>query len=191
MRTRGAPSAQTGQRETVLNRGWGFMHPAVKQLSTQTVSSLFRILMILLANNFSTDGHSLGQLMKFCGHRNPKTIVGYYLDDMSNVDGAAAYLGLEPRRDLTQDFRSASMRRNPDLRHSFPAKNLDQLKQRRDFTVLCEQINTLSAKIIDATLEEVRKELNLQRRYVYDQRQKLIDEDLANYRKTQQRVCTT
>src|SRR5438045_1264659 len=57
--------------------------------------------------------------MKFAAHRNSKTLVGHYLDDTSNVDGAATFLGLEPRRDLTEDFRSASMRRNPSLRRSF------------------------------------------------------------------------
>jgi hypothetical protein len=83
--------------------------------------------------------------MKFAAHRNSKTLVGHYLDDMSNVDGAAVFLGLEPQRDLTEDFRSASMRRNPDLQHSLPAKHLDELKQRRDFTDLGEQIDKLSA----------------------------------------------
>jgi len=37
-------------------------------------------------------GHSLGQVMKFAGHRNSKTLVGYYLDDMSNADSVAAHL---------------------------------------------------------------------------------------------------
>jgi hypothetical protein len=32
--------------------------------------------------------------------------------------------------------------------------------------------------------EEMRKELKAQRRHVYDQRQKLINEELANYRRT-------
>ncbi len=51
----------------------------------------------------ATDGgYSLGQVMKFAAHRNSKTLVGHYLDDMSNVDGAAVFLGLEPRRDLTE-----------------------------------------------------------------------------------------
>jgi hypothetical protein len=66
--------------------------------------------------------------MKFAAHRNSKTLVGHYLDDISNVDGAAAFLGLKPRRDLTEDFRSAFIKRNPDLRHSLPAKNQDKLK---------------------------------------------------------------
>jgi len=55
--------------------------------------------------------------MKFTGHRNSKTLVGHYLDD-SNVNGAAAYLGLEPRHDITEDFRSASMGQNLGLLQS-------------------------------------------------------------------------
>ena len=129
--------------------------------------------------------------MKFAAHRNSKTLVGHYLDDMSNVDGAAVFLGLEQRRDLTEDFRSASMRRNPDLRHSLPAKCLDELRQRRDFTDLGERINKLSPQITAAITEKERQGLKAQRRYVYDQRQKLIDEELANYRRAQQRVHTT
>lgn len=82
--------------------------------------------------------------MKFCGHRNPKTISGHYLDDMSNVDSAAVYLGLEQRQDITQDFRSASIKRNLDIHHSLLTKELDELKQRRDFVDLSEQMENLS-----------------------------------------------
>ena len=129
--------------------------------------------------------------MKFCGHRNPKSIVGHYLDDMSNVDGAAVYLGLEQRQDITQDFRSASMKRNPDLQHSLPSKELDELKQRRDFVDLCEQIENLSFQANAAVTEEARKELQRQRRHVYNQRQNLISAELANYRRTERRLRTT
>jgi hypothetical protein len=66
--------------------------------------------------------------MKFAIHRNLKTLVGHYLDDMSNVDGVVVFLGLEPRRDLTKDFRSASIKRNLDLRHLILAKYLDKLR---------------------------------------------------------------
>jgi hypothetical protein len=99
-------------------------------------------------------GYSLGQVMKFAAHRNLKTLVGHYLDDMSNVDGVAVFLSLEPRRDLTKDFRSASMKRNPDLRHSILAKYLDKLRQRRDFTDLGEQIDKLSTQITAAITEK-------------------------------------
>jgi hypothetical protein len=106
--------------------------------------------------------------MKFCGHRNLKTIVGYYLDDISNIDSAASYLGLEQRRDLIQDFRSASMKRNPDLRHSLPARERSKLKQRRDFIKICKQIDLLSTRIIDATIEKTQEELTIQRRNLYN-----------------------
>ena len=53
--------------------------------------------------------------MKFAAHRNLKTLVGHYLDNISNIDGVVAFLGLEPRQDLTEDFRSTSIKRNPDL----------------------------------------------------------------------------
>ena len=76
--------------------------------------------------------------MKFAAHRNPRTLVGHYLDNTSNVDGAAVFLGLEPRRDLTEDFRSASMKRNPDLPQSIPSKSLDELKHRPKFIAIYE-----------------------------------------------------
>jgi len=41
----------------------------------------------------ATDGgYSLGQVIKFAAHRNLKTLVGYYLNDISNVDGVAVFL---------------------------------------------------------------------------------------------------
>jgi hypothetical protein len=108
----------------------------------------------------ATDGgYSLRQVMKYAAHRNSKTLVGHYLDDISNVDGAAVFLGLEPQQDLTEDFRSASIRRNPDLRHLLLAKCLDELRQRRDFTDLGEQIDDLSAQITAAITEKGRQEL--------------------------------
>jgi hypothetical protein len=64
----------------------------------------------------ATDGgYLLRQVIKFAAHRNSKTFVGHYLDDISNMDGVAVFFGLEPRRDLTKDFRSAFIKRNPDL----------------------------------------------------------------------------
>jgi hypothetical protein len=60
-------------------------------------------------------GYLLKQVIKFAVHRNSKTLVGYYLNNMSNVDGAAVFLGLEPQRDLTEDFCFVFIKRNPDL----------------------------------------------------------------------------
>jgi hypothetical protein len=33
--------------------------------------------------------------MKFIRHRNPKTLVSYYLDNMSNMDSVVAFLKLK------------------------------------------------------------------------------------------------
>jgi hypothetical protein len=129
--------------------------------------------------------------MKFAGHRNSKTLVGHYLDDMSNIDGAAAFLGLEPRRDITEDFRSASMGRNPVLRHSLPAKDQEELEQRRDYVELCEQIEKLSLQIKAALTEDVREELKLQQHQLYFQRRRLRGIELDKYRKSQRRVYRT
>jgi hypothetical protein len=51
------------------------------------------------------------------------------------------------------------MRRNPDLRHSLPTKNLDELKHRQDFIALCQEIENLSVQITAAIPEEACKEL--------------------------------
>jgi DNA-binding PadR family transcriptional regulator len=42
-----------------------------------------------------------------------------------------------------------------------------------------------------AITEKGRQELKAQRRYIYNQRQKLINKELANYRRTQWRVHPT
>jgi hypothetical protein len=83
--------------------------------------------------------------MKFAGHRNSKTVVGYYLANISNVDGVAAFLDLNPRQDVTKDFRSASMKRNLDLQRSLPAKMLAELEDRADYIAFSEGINNLSS----------------------------------------------
>ncbi|KAK3380534.1 hypothetical protein B0T24DRAFT_590996 [Lasiosphaeria ovina] len=87
-------------------------------------------------------GHSLSQVMKFAGYRNAKTLVGHYLDDMSNV-----------RRDVTEDFRSASIGRNPGLLQSLPAKAVEELEKRQEYVELSNQIEDLSLQI-RATSEE-------------------------------------
>jgi hypothetical protein len=71
----------------------------------------------------------LGQVIKFARHRNLKTLIGHYLDDISNIDGVAAFLNLKPRRDLIEDFRSAFIKRNLNLWHLLLIKNQDKLKQ--------------------------------------------------------------
>ncbi len=77
-------------------------------------------------------------------------------------------LAWEPWRDLIEDFRSASIMRNPDFRHSFLANCLDELRKRQDFTNLGEQIAKLSAQITAGITEKERQDLKAQQRLVYD-----------------------
>ena len=129
--------------------------------------------------------------MKFAAHRNPRTLVGHYLDDTSNVDGTAVFLGLELRRNLAEDFRSASMKRTADFPRSIPSERLDELKHRPQFVALCEQIEDLSLQLTADITEGERKELKAKRRQAYDRRQLLVDEELENYHKLRRRVETT
>ena len=126
--------------------------------------------------------------MKFAGHRNSKTLVGHYLDDMTNVDGAAAFLDLKQRRDITKDFRSASMKRNPDLQHSLPAKALNELENRADYVSLCMKIDDLSSQIKTALGEEELKALKAHQDDLYYQRRKLREQELKRHQSSQRRV---
>ncbi|KAK4205477.1 hypothetical protein QBC40DRAFT_157584, partial [Triangularia verruculosa] len=75
-------------------------------------------------------------IIKFAKHKNIKTLINYYLDDISNVDGAAAFLNLEWKRNFTEDFRSMSIRKIPDILFSLPSKDLEKLERRKDFVKL-------------------------------------------------------
>ncbi len=66
--------------------------------------------------------------MKFARYRNSKTLVGHYLDNMSNMDSVAAFLNLELWRDLIEDFRSTSIKRDLNLWHLLLTKNQEELK---------------------------------------------------------------
>ncbi|PVH89162.1 hypothetical protein DL98DRAFT_523965 [Cadophora sp. DSE1049] len=89
----------------------------------------------------SKSSRLIGNRRRLFAYSNSKTLVGYYLDNMSNINSAVVFLGLEPWRDLIEDFRSASLRRTPNL----------QQRLRRGFTDLGEQIDNLSAQIKAAT----------------------------------------
>ncbi|KAI6443785.1 hypothetical protein MCOR17_011342, partial [Pyricularia oryzae] len=70
---------------------------------------------------------------------------------MNTVDGVASYLGMDIRRDLTEDFRSATMKWDSDLALQFPAREVDQLKQDEEYIRLKEHISTFNT-LIDGAL---------------------------------------
>ncbi|PSN59180.1 hypothetical protein BS50DRAFT_509007, partial [Corynespora cassiicola Philippines] len=72
-------------------------------------------------------------LPKFAPHVTERTLERHYLHDMSNVDSSVRFLGLRIRTDLTVNFRSASMGRNPDLLLTLPAGIQHDLEMRKDY----------------------------------------------------------
>jgi hypothetical protein len=66
--------------------------------------------------------------LRFASQKNTHVLVNKYLGNISTIGGAGSFLGMELRTDLAEDFRSATMGRNPDLRFSLPIKAEEELR---------------------------------------------------------------
>lgn len=130
----------------------------------------------LEANRGTDSGYSLGQVTKFVGHRNSETLIGHYLSDMSNIDGTATFFGLEPRRDITGNFRSASKGTNPDLLRTLPASILSELEHRQDYIELSKQLKELPRQIKSTPPGEECYKPQAHLDNLYFQRRKLRDQ---------------
>ncbi|KIH86421.1 hypothetical protein SPBR_08698 [Sporothrix brasiliensis 5110] len=118
---------------------------------------------ILVKTNDS--GVAIGQVLKFAGQRNPKVLLHHYLDDMSTIDGAAIFLGTNPRKDLTQDFRSATMKRNAQLPQTLPSEVKAALESQQEYARLSDKLERLAPERGTAA-EAQRKQLNNERRKI-------------------------
>ncbi|KAK4209474.1 hypothetical protein QBC37DRAFT_378040 [Rhypophila decipiens] len=108
-------------------------------------------------NGFSND-----ELLKFAAHTNQITRTRDYLSSICGIDGQASFLGTQLRRDMAEDFRSATVRRNPELFLSLPAQQQDEPQERPEYI-------------------EIRAEL-------YERKRKLVRQELLNIQKTQERI---
>ncbi|KAM7184935.1 hypothetical protein V8F33_012701 [Rhypophila sp. PSN 637] len=108
-------------------------------------------------NGFSND-----ELLKFAAHTNQITRTRDYLSSICGIDGQASFLGTQLRRDMAEDFRSATVRRNPELFLSLPAQQQDEPQERPEYI-------------------EIRAEL-------YERKRKLVRQELLNIQKTQERT---
>lgn len=127
-------------------------------------------------------GASIGQVAKFAAQRNVNTLVNHYLHALTTVDGAACYLGLQPRNDLTEEFRTATMKRNPDLQQSIPSKLQNELKSRDDYVAITRQIEDVSLQIKTATDDAARDQLKDERLKLYYSRAKLRRKEKEKFR---------
>lgn len=130
----------------------------------------------------------MGQVLKFAAQKNEKVLRGYYLYDLTTVDGPSCFPNLKPRTDLTVDFRTATMRRNPDLKQSLPSSMREELHQRDDYILVSTEIENLASRIDAAEDEEESDQLKVERKAAYKRRRKLEDDKLKKYRKTTKRV---
>lgn len=74
--------------------------------------------------------------MKYAGHTNQMTMTRDYLSSIAVVDGLASFLKLPPRNDQDEDFRSMTVKRNPEFCLSLPAKIQDELRQREEYVAI-------------------------------------------------------
>jgi hypothetical protein len=111
---------------------------------------------------------------------------------MNTVDGAASYLGMDIRNDLTEDFRSATLRWNKDLPLELPAKGKAELEQNEEYVALTRLIESLYLHINDEnTPPEARQRLREQRSLAYSKRRKLERNKLREYQQSQPKVYPT
>ncbi|KAI0443369.1 hypothetical protein F4803DRAFT_515037 [Xylaria telfairii] len=141
---------------------------------------------ILLKVNDS--GAAIGQVAKFAAHRNVNTLVGRYLPSLTTVDGAACYLGLQPRKDLTDEFRTATLKRNPDLQQSMPSKMQDELKSRDEYVAITRQIEDIALQINTTTDAAAVTRLKGERSKLYNSRTLLRRKEQEKFRQNQERV---
>lgn len=105
---------------------------------------------------------------------------------MNTVDGVGSYLDIDIRHDLTEDFRSATMRWNMDLPLGLPAKERAALEQEEEYVALTREIEKLTLQIEDvSTPEEVREQYKSFSSQVYAQRRGLEKKRLRECQQNQ------
>ncbi|KAM7212780.1 Protein of unknown function (DUF3435) domain containing protein [Rhypophila decipiens] len=133
------------------------------------------------------NGYSNDELLKFAAHTNQVTRTRDYISSICSVDGQGSFLGTELRRDTAEDFRSATVRRNPELLLSLPAKEQDELQGRRDYVDVVDAIESLTRQINALSSMAAIDSLKSQRAELYERRRRLEHEELLKIRKTQER----
>ncbi|EHK19893.1 uncharacterized protein TRIVIDRAFT_47147 [Trichoderma virens Gv29-8] len=94
----------------------------------------------VLTRHLKDNGYTLGQVLKFASQNNPNVLIHSYLGNVSTIDGAASFLGLERRTDLAEDFRSVTMKWNPALNHSIPIREQRDLENSPEYRSIKDRI---------------------------------------------------
>lgn len=126
--------------------------------------------------------------MKFAAHTSQSTLRRDYLSSITVVDGLASFLKLPLRSDQAEDFRSMTVRRNPNLLLSLPAKEAEELQQRSDWVAIEMKLRDLSQQIDRAADMAAKKTLQLERKQLMERKRFLENEELRRLRRNQDRI---
>lgn len=103
------------------------------------------------------------------------------------MDGAGTYLKMRQRTDLAEDFRSATMRWNPNLPLSLSARDREELRDSADYKVVTQRIEELNVRISEAITTDEKDQLKAQRSLEYDRR-KAIERKMLGEIQTNQQI---
>jgi hypothetical protein len=137
--------------------------------------------------DFNPDGgYSVEQVLKFADQQNSSVLRRHYLGAMNTVDGAGSFLNMDIRQDLTEDFRSATMKWNMDMPLDLPAKERAELEQTGEYVTLSQEIELLSLQIEDRNVsEEARERYKIDRSQAYAKRRGLEKQKLRECQQSQ------
>ncbi|RYP57313.1 hypothetical protein DL769_009558 [Monosporascus sp. CRB-8-3] len=118
----------------------------------------------------------------------PKTNTTNGLEPESNASigqvlkfAAQEELQVKPRNDLTEELRTATLRRNPDLRPSLLSSLREELKQRDNYITITRKIESLTLQIEMTVNGEDRNRYKSKRTAAYRRRAKREKDELKKY----------
>ncbi|KAK2590414.1 hypothetical protein QQS21_011901 [Conoideocrella luteorostrata] len=126
-------------------------------------------------------GYSIGQVIKFASQKSLNVLVDSYFGSISTIDGAAMYQGLQPRKDLADDFRSATMKYNPGLKFSLPSENNHILRGSPEYLGVMKEISMLDEAIVESNCPEEKAKYIAQRHSFIKKRTKLRNKCLRDF----------
>lgn len=116
----------------------------------------------------------------------------HYLSNISSVDGSSAFLGMQPRTDLAESFRSATARWNPNLVQSLSEEQKRSVSQTENFVALSQKIDDIGTQIgslachnEDKVTRLMIENLQSKRISLYKERERMFTTKLKKVQTTQ------
>jgi hypothetical protein len=139
-----------------------------------------------LAHSRSDSGASIEQVLKYADQQNSAVLRRNYLGSMNTIDGTGCFLGMDVRQDLTEDFRSATMRWILDLLLGLSSQAQAELGQQDDWMKLSQNIKDLTFRIEQEGISDAtREQLKVERKQSYVKRRRLEAAKLREVQKNQ------